>query len=142
MHREGKLSRQTSSPFIPNEQYTNLVRSNLTIANHAIFLQPYYTAGPGAQEKWQAAMTQALGRVRRHGQTKSVFKYIYLTTDSIDIDLYEARTNSILRPMPNTHNASLTPITGPWKTELGTYHAGQMHFDGAIRDDRYGTIRD
>ncbi|KAF8680902.1 C-5 cytosine-specific DNA methylase [Rhizoctonia solani] len=43
--------------------------ANLTIANHAIFLSPLLTPSPHIYE---AAETQAIGRVRRYGQTKLV----------------------------------------------------------------------
>jgi hypothetical protein len=38
------------------------------MANHVIFMQPYYTSGENAQENYESAMTQAIGHARRWGQ--------------------------------------------------------------------------
>ncbi|CAE6412947.1 unnamed protein product [Rhizoctonia solani] len=62
--------------------------ANLTIANHAIFLSPLLTPSPHIYE---AAETQAIGRVRRYGQTKLVHVWRFLTKDSIDTEIYEDR---------------------------------------------------
>ncbi|KAF8759594.1 C-5 cytosine-specific DNA methylase [Rhizoctonia solani] len=62
--------------------------ANLTIANHAIFLSPLLTLSPHIYE---AAETQAIGRVRRYGQTKLVHVWRFLTKDSIDTEIYEDR---------------------------------------------------
>ncbi|CAE6523404.1 unnamed protein product [Rhizoctonia solani] len=62
--------------------------ANLTIANHAIFLSPLLTPSPHIYE---AAETQAIGRVRRYGQTKLVHVWRFLTRDSIDTEIYEDR---------------------------------------------------
>ncbi|KAJ1308686.1 hypothetical protein OPQ81_004377 [Rhizoctonia solani] len=62
--------------------------ANLTIANHAIFLSPLLTPTPHIYE---AAETQAIGRVRRYGQTKLVHVWRFLTKDSIDTEIYEDR---------------------------------------------------
>ena len=45
--------------------------ANLTGANHAIFLSPLLAP---SQEIYDACETQAIGRVRRYGQTKHVHK--------------------------------------------------------------------
>ncbi|KAH7343761.1 hypothetical protein B0J17DRAFT_713921 [Rhizoctonia solani] len=62
--------------------------ANLTIANHAIFLSPLLTSSPHIYE---AAETQAIGRVRRYGQTNRVHVWRFLTRDSIDTEIYEDR---------------------------------------------------
>lgn len=38
---------------------------NLTVA---IFMQPYYTSSENAQENYESAITQAIGRAQRWGQ--------------------------------------------------------------------------
>jgi SNF2 family DNA or RNA helicase len=63
--------------------------ANLTSANHAIFLSPLLAP---SQEIYQANETQAIGRLRRYGQSKTVYIWRFLTKDTIDIDIYEART--------------------------------------------------
>lgn len=63
--------------------------ANLTSANHAIFLSPLLAP---SKEIYQANETQAIGRLRRYGQTKTVYVWRFLTKDTIDFDIYEART--------------------------------------------------
>ncbi len=63
--------------------------SNLTGANHAFFISPLLTS---SQENYDAYMTQAVGRLRRFGQQKMVNIYHYLSEDTIDYDIYKART--------------------------------------------------
>ncbi|KAI0305877.1 hypothetical protein B0F90DRAFT_1694134 [Multifurca ochricompacta] len=63
--------------------------ANLTSANHAIFLSPLLAP---TQEIYQANETQAIGRLRRYGQAKKVYIWRFLTKDTIDVDIYEART--------------------------------------------------
>ena len=62
--------------------------ANLTSASHAIFLSPLLTP---TQEIYDACETQAIGRVRRYGQTREVQIYRFLTTDTIDTEIYEVR---------------------------------------------------
>ncbi|KAH9975966.1 hypothetical protein BGW80DRAFT_1168904 [Lactifluus volemus] len=67
--------------------------ANLTSANHAIFLSPLLAP---TLEIYQANETQAIGRLRRYGQTKTVYIWRFLTKDTIDVDIYEARTGKKL----------------------------------------------
>ncbi|KAF4616202.1 hypothetical protein G7Y89_g15204 [Cudoniella acicularis] len=70
--------------------------SNLTIANRVIFVSPYYLRGYGSQTQWEATMKQAIGRVRRWGQKKTVHCYYFVTTETIDVDITEKRTKKRL----------------------------------------------
>ncbi|KII87340.1 hypothetical protein PLICRDRAFT_125381 [Plicaturopsis crispa FD-325 SS-3] len=63
--------------------------ANLTAANHAIFVSPLLAA---SQEKYNATETQAVGRLVRYGQLKTVKVWRFLTRDTIDYDIYESRT--------------------------------------------------
>ena len=63
--------------------------ANLTSANHAIFLSPLLTP---TQEIYNACETQAIGRLRRYGQTKMVHIWRFLTSSTIDIEIFEQRT--------------------------------------------------
>jgi hypothetical protein len=65
--------------------------ANLTSANHAIFLSPLLAS---SQEIYEACETQAIGRLRRYGQTKHVHVYRYLTKNTIDEEIYQQRTNT------------------------------------------------
>jgi SNF2 family DNA or RNA helicase len=47
----------------------------------------------GSKEAFQAAYTQAIGRVRRMGQTKMVHIYHLLAIDTLDVDILESKYN-------------------------------------------------
>lgn len=66
-----------------------LISRNLTNANHAIFLSPLLAV---SKQAYDARETQAIGRVRRYGQTRHVHIYRFLTMDSVDETLYKERT--------------------------------------------------
>ena len=109
------------------------------MANHVIFLQPYYTTGENAQLAYDAAMTQAIGRARRYGQMKKVYVYHFLTANTIDVDYFESRRNVIL-PRQGTSvelrsRGQETPAGENWRTSLGTWFAKQMKFDDVLRQD-------
>lgn len=63
--------------------------ANLTCANHAIFLSPLLSP---TQEIYDATMTQAIGRLRRYGQKQKVNIYHFLAGDTIDMEIYQERT--------------------------------------------------
>jgi len=67
--------------------------ANLTGANHAIFLSPLLAP----QEIYDAVETQAIGRIRRYGQSKSCHIWRFLTKDSIDETIYQERTAGRIR---------------------------------------------
>jgi len=45
-----------------------------------------------SKQAYDARETQAIGRVRRYGQTKHVHIYRFLTMDSVDETIYKERT--------------------------------------------------
>merc|ERR1711918_147121 len=55
--------------------------ANLTTANHAIFVHPLHVE---SLYKYIACETQAIGRIRRYGQKKTVYLYRYLAQDTVD----------------------------------------------------------
>ena len=63
--------------------------ANLTGANHAIFLSPLLTT---SQEIYDMCETQAIGRLRRFGQTQLVHIWRFLSMNTIDVEIYEQRT--------------------------------------------------
>ncbi|CCM02538.1 uncharacterized protein FIBRA_04640 [Fibroporia radiculosa] len=65
--------------------------ANLTSASHAIFLSPLLAP---SQEIYDACETQAVGRLRRFGQTRLVNIYRFLSTNTIDVEIYEQRTKT------------------------------------------------
>jgi SNF2 family DNA or RNA helicase len=66
--------------------------SNLTTANHAIFLGPLFT---NSLLNYRAVETQAIGRVRRYGQDRTVHIHRLLAMDTIDVTIYEARQKEL-----------------------------------------------
>ncbi|OCH91470.1 hypothetical protein OBBRIDRAFT_812104 [Obba rivulosa] len=67
--------------------------ANLTCANHAVFLSPLLAP---TQEIYDACETQAIGRVRRFGQTKHVHIWRFFSMDTIDVEIYEQRSGQKL----------------------------------------------
>lgn len=71
--------------------------SNLTTANHVIFLGPLFTP---TLLNYRAVETQAIGRIRRFGQQKEVHIHRLLALDTIDMSIYESRVSE-LRSKPD-----------------------------------------
>lgn len=69
--------------------------SNLTIANHIIFIGPYFTR---EQRVWQMVVDQAIGRCVRPGQTKNVHVYHLVAENSLDVDVLEHHLKRRLEP--------------------------------------------
>lgn len=65
--------------------------ANLTSANHAIFLSPLLAP---SQEIYNACETQAIGRLRRFGQTNHVHIYRFLSLNTIDVEIFEDRSRT------------------------------------------------
>ncbi|GAB7360989.1 hypothetical protein MBLNU230_g0972t1 [Neophaeotheca triangularis] len=83
---------------------------NLQIANHVIFLSPLLCT---TQYDYEATMAQAIGRVRRHGQTKSIHVYRIVALDTIDVDILEHRE----RRATALTEQDLAPIEAPEGSE-------------------------
>ena len=66
--------------------------ANLTTANHAIFVHPLLTT---SQYEYEASETQAIGRIRRYGQTRLVHVWRFLIKDSIDTEVFKQRTDAM-----------------------------------------------
>ena len=62
---------------------------NLTTCNHAIFVHPLLA---DSQQQYEAYETQAIGRIRRYGQLKTVNIWRYFARDTIDTDIFKERT--------------------------------------------------
>ncbi|KAF7770424.1 hypothetical protein Agabi119p4_6398 [Agaricus bisporus var. burnettii] len=62
--------------------------ANLTSANHAVFLSPLLAP---SQEIYTACETQAVGRLVRYGQSKHVYVWRFLTTNTIDEEIFNER---------------------------------------------------
>lgn len=67
---------------------------NLTNLNHAVFVHPLLA---DSQQEYDAYETQAIGRIRRYGQKKTVKVWRFLAKDTIDTAIFEQRSS---RPIP------------------------------------------
>jgi hypothetical protein len=65
--------------------------TNLTAANHVIFISPLDAP---SQHVYDAANTQAIGRIRRYGQLKKCHVYRLLCPDTIDAEIHALRTGT------------------------------------------------
>lgn len=63
---------------------------NLTNLNHAIFVHPLLA---NSQAEYDAYETQAIGRIRRYGQTKTVHIHRFLARDTIDTEIFGQRAS-------------------------------------------------
>lgn len=66
--------------------------SNLTMANHAIFIGPLFTQ---SLLNYRSTETQAIGRVRRFGQNKEVHIHRLLVQNTIDYTIFDARMKEL-----------------------------------------------
>jgi hypothetical protein len=66
--------------------------SNLTVANHTIFISPLLAK---TQHEYNQAETQAIGRIRRYGQTKTANLYRFVTCSTIDEEVYKSRGQNL-----------------------------------------------
>ncbi|KAM0749618.1 hypothetical protein T439DRAFT_289966 [Meredithblackwellia eburnea MCA 4105] len=72
--------------------------ANLTVANWAIFVSPLLSE---TQQRYNANMTQAIGRVRRFGQTRKVNVIRLLSEGTVDDEIYEERTGRKIAEQAN-----------------------------------------
>lgn len=70
-----------------------ILYSNLTNANHVIFVSPLLTR---TQQVYDASMTQCIGRAKRFGQQKTVHVYRFLALRTIDVDILQEREQKTL----------------------------------------------
>ncbi|SCZ92470.1 BZ3500_MvSof-1268-A1-R1_Chr5-2g07888 [Microbotryum saponariae] len=70
--------------------------ANLTVANWAFFVSPLHT---DTTQEYKAFETQAIGRIRRYGQTKAVSIFRLLTRSTIDVETFEQRTGKIVEEL-------------------------------------------
>ena len=54
-----------------------------------IILSPLLTE---TQYEYESSETQAIGRVRRYGQTRTVQIWRFMSEDTMDVEIYEKRT--------------------------------------------------
>ena len=66
---------------------------NLTNVHLVIFVSPILTE---SRDKYESAYLQAIGRARRHGQTRMVEVYHFVTLNTADINIVEERSGGRL----------------------------------------------
>ncbi|KFY20881.1 hypothetical protein V491_03351 [Pseudogymnoascus sp. VKM F-3775] len=103
-----ETGKEKSKVLILNIGDASAAGSNLTNANHIIFVSPYLT---DREQTYKAAMTQAVGRARRYGQTKAVHTYHFLSLKTIDVDTFESR-NHVILDHENTTSPDYMPYSG------------------------------
>jgi len=108
------------------------------MANHAIFLAPYTTKGSSAQIVYDAAMEQAIGRIKRQGQTKTVYSVVFCMAYTIDVDIYEMRNQQVIC---GTGGHSWVGKAAPYEGAHGQYRSRMGEFllgddEEAYHEDR------
>jgi len=78
----------TDTVLVLNASDETAAGSNIQAANHVIFLSPLLR---DSQYGYDATMAQAVGRVRRHGQTRLIHVYRVCALHTIDVDILEHR---------------------------------------------------
>jgi hypothetical protein len=99
--------------------------SNLTIANHIIFVSPLLAK---TQYEYKSAMAQAIARSRRYGQKKRVHIYHVIAQRTIDVDILEHRyrrsdaittlTSTTELPEPSSNKKEKTKLVRNNKGEM------------------------
>ena len=84
----GEVKKGEPRVLLLNLRDESAAGANLTAANHAIFLHPLLV---GTQQEYLACDTQAVGRVRRYGQKRTVHLYRFAVEDTIDTTIFKAR---------------------------------------------------
>ncbi|KAJ5146489.1 C-5 cytosine methyltransferase [Penicillium bovifimosum] len=91
---EGSKPKRGSSEVLPRPKALLLELGssmaaglNLQCANHVIFLSPLIAA---TQRDYNSGMTQAIGRARRYGQTRTVYVYHLLVKYTYDVNVYQS----------------------------------------------------
>lgn len=69
------------------------MNSNLTNANHIIFVSPPFA---NTRSAFNASLKQSIGRALRFGQQKTVYIYKFLAVKTIDVDITQERTDEKL----------------------------------------------
>lgn len=80
------------------EMLTLIASSNLTNANHVIFVSPPFTT---TKQAYHASLKQSIGRALRFGQKKEVVIYKFLVLKTIDVDILQKRTKKKLIQLEN-----------------------------------------
>ena len=81
--------------------------ANLTAANHAIFLHPLLVQ---TQQEYDACDTQAVGRIRRYGQQRTVQLYRFLVDTTIDTDIFLQRRGAEAEALLQATDEPIEPI--------------------------------
>ena len=71
----------------------NAAGANLTIASNVLFVSPIVS---DTQQEYVAWETQAIGRVRRYGQQKTVKIWRFVAASTIDEDIIRERAPHVL----------------------------------------------
>lgn len=113
-HTRGADSRRVLILSLAGEEASGL---NLTNVNHIIFLSPLLSS---TQYDYEATMKQAIRRVRRTGQKKSVFVYRFVALNTIDVDILERRERLLTEPIWSEGHLDQKSLPEPSREAKGT----------------------
>ncbi|KAF2835614.1 hypothetical protein M501DRAFT_941321 [Patellaria atrata CBS 101060] len=86
--QENEDKKKRKKVIVLNMADVSAAGHNLYKANHVIFFSPLLAT---TQQKYDASMTQAIGRARRYGQEKTVYIYRLATLNTVEVDILEQR---------------------------------------------------
>jgi hypothetical protein len=69
-------------------------RNEAAQANHAIFVAPMLSE---TQHEFTARETQAIGRILRYGQSKTVHVWRFIVSDTMDETIHKERVRAAMR---------------------------------------------
>ncbi len=103
-------SKDRKTVIVLNASGENSAGLNLQNTNHIIFLSPQLR---DQQNAYDATMTQAIGRARRHKQEKEIHVYHLAALDTIDVDVLEHR----MRRTDTLTEQGAPPLVQPKRTK-------------------------
>ena len=121
--------------------YTNYFSMNLQCANHVIFVSSLIKS---SKEAWHATMTQAIGRVKRFGQKKTVQVWYLLASNTIDVNVLQERRNAVLRHVQESDGSQSVSLVPQYDTDgrQMTTMGFEGDFSGAFIDSSFLEIGD
>ena len=105
---------------------------NLTVANHVIFLSPMFAK---SKEHYKATETQAVGRVRRYGQTRQVNVWRFVARDTIDVEIYERFTGRNFQRELDEHKPLVLDSVITDEPTVATMSDDSVDVDPSAEDD-------
>ncbi len=106
--------------------------ANLTTANHLVFVHPLVAE---SQQKWTQQEAQAVGRVRRYGQTLEVKVHRFIVDNSIDSEIMEERERDYIGLVVHV-DPNLSELTDTIEEAV----SGAQEADPQLRECQYPLV--